>query len=157
MIEPKKEFMEAAIEEAMKTKEKGDYSVGAVVVKNGEILAKSGNRIKLDNDPTYHAEIVAIREAAKILGKRHLEDCILYATHEPCPMCTSAAVWAKMKGIVFGARIEDMQEFRTRNGNKIWSWRTIDIPASAIIVKGNPKLILVGDFMREQCKKLFHS
>ena len=157
MIEPKKEFMEAAIDEAIKTKEKGDYAVGAVIIKDGKILVRAGNRVKLDGDPTHHAEIVAIKEAARLLGKRHLEDCILYTTHEPCPMCTSAAIWAKMKGVVAGAKIEDMIEYKKGNGNDDWSWRTIEIPAAEVIEKGTPKLILVEEFMRDECKKLFHS
>lgn len=156
MIDPKREYMEAAIDEAMKTKEKGDYAVGAVIVKDNKMLVKVGNRIKLDNDPTHHAEIVAIREASKLLGTRHLENCILYTTHEPCPMCTGAAIWARMRGIVAGAKIKDMIQFKMGNGNNDWSWRTINIPASMIIEKGDPKLILIEEFMREECKKLFH-
>lgn len=156
MIEPKIEYMKEAINEAIKTKEKGDYAVGAVIVKDDKILVKVGNRIKLDNDPTHHAELVAIQEAAKLLKTRHLENCILYTTHEPCPMCTGAAIWARMKGIVTGAKIEDMIEFRTKNRNNDWSWRTINIPASTIIKHGDPKLILIEEFMREECKKLFH-
>jgi len=149
--------MKAAIEEAIKSKETGDYAVGVVIVKNDEILVRAGNRVKIDQDSTHHAEIVAIREASKILGTRYLEDCILYTTHEPCPMCASAAVWARMGGIVFGARIEDMRDYGFQNGNDEWAWRTINVPSSVIIEKGNPKLFLVGEFMREECKSLFHS
>lgn len=157
MFQPKREFMEAAIKEALKSKELGDYAVGAVIVKDDKIIAKAGDRIILDKDATNHAEVIAIREASKILGTRFLEDCILYTTHEPCPMCAAAAVWAKMKGIVYGARMEDMADHGKRNANERFSWRTIDIPCSAIIERGNPKLFLVGWFMREECKKLFHS
>lgn len=157
MIPPKKEFMEAAIEEAIKTRNKGDYAVGAVIVKGDRIISKSGNRVRLDEDPTHHAEIVAIRKAAKILGKRFLENCILYTTHEPCPMCAAAAIWARMNGIISGARLEDMIDYRIKNGNYNRTWRTIDIPASKILEKGDPKLFLIEDFMRKECKKLFHT
>lgn len=146
-----------AIEEAQRAQQKGDYAVGAVVIKNDSLLSLAGNAVKVLQDPTLHAEIVAIRQATKKLGTRHLEDCILYTTHEPCPMCSGAAIWARMKGIVFGARMEDMASYCLENGNKNWSWRTIHIPASTIIERGEPKLFLVENFMREECKKLFHS
>jgi tRNA(adenine34) deaminase len=87
MTHPVKKFMHLAIEEAQKAKANGDYAIGAVIVKNGSVLAKGTNRVKLDNDPTHHAEIVAIREATKQLNSRHLEESVLYTTHEPCPMC----------------------------------------------------------------------
>lgn len=157
MYQPRKEFMETAIEEALRAKEAGDHAVGAVVVAEREIIGKGGQRIKRDNDPTAHAEVVAIREACKIAGSRHLEECVLYTTHEPCPMCASAAVWARMKGIVFGATIHDMIHYKIGNGNKEWSWRTIHIPAEYVIKHGNPQLFSIGEFMREECRKLFHS
>lgn len=157
MHQPKKEFMEAAIDEAIKSKNEGDYVVGAVIVKDDKIIVKAINRIKLDTDPTQHAEIVAICKASQLLGTRHLEGCVLYTTHEPCPMCASAAIWGKMQGIVYGAKLNDMIDYGTQKGNDDWSWRTINIKASKIIEKGDPKLFLVEEFMREECKNLFHS
>ena len=149
--------MRAAIEEAVKAKEAGDYAIGAVIVKNGTIIARSPNRTKKDQDPTQHAEAAVIREAVKILGHRHLNGCILYTTHEPCPMCATAAVWARLEGLVFGARIEDMDNFRVKNGNNEWTWRTVGISVSEIFAKGEPKVELVEDFMRDDCRQLFHS
>lgn len=148
--------MELAIQEALRSKEAGDYAIGAVIVRGDEVIIQAGNRVKLDQDPTHHAEIIAIRQAAKNLGTRHLEGCVLYTTHEPCPMCASTAIFAKMAGIVAGAKIEDMAGFRSNNGNDDWSWRTIDIPASLVLSKGVPTLFLIEEFMREECKKLFH-
>lgn len=157
MILPKREFMEAAIREAVKAKEEGDYAVGAVIVKNDKVIAYGREQIKSYNDPVLHAEVVAIREACRIVRSRHLKECVLYTTHEPCPMCSSADIWAEMKGIVFGARMEDMKEYGTENGNEEFRWRTIDIPASKVLNKGNPRLLIVEDFMRDECKALFHS
>jgi len=157
MTHPKRQFMEAAIEEALRTKEKGDYAVGAVIVKGDDIIVKAGNRIKITNDSTQHAELIAIREASKILGTRYLKDCVLYTTHEPCPMCASATVWAMMKGTVAGAKIEDMAAYRVKTQSTTWLWRTIDISASEIFKKSDPKPFLIEEFMREECKKLFHS
>lgn len=157
MLYPVRKFMEAAIEEAVMSREAGDYAIGAVIVNNGIILARGGNRVKRDTDPTAHAEMVAIREAATALDTRHLEGGILYTTHEPCSMCTTAAVWAKMDGIVYGARIEDMVQYREAMGNDEWQWRTIDIHTSEVIERGDQELKLVEGFMIEECRKLFHS
>ena len=156
-ISPEQKFMLLAIEQANLARTNGDYAIGAVIVKEGVVIAASGNRIKLDNDPTHHAEIVAIREAAKTLKNRHLENCILYTTHEPCPMCATAAVLAKMKGIVSGARIEDMEYFRKANENHDWSWRTFNLATDTVLETGDPKLVHISAFMRDECKKLFHT
>ncbi|MBI2583566.1 MAG: nucleoside deaminase, partial [Candidatus Aenigmarchaeota archaeon] len=112
---------------------------------------------KLDEDPINHAEILAIRKASKFLGTRHLRGYILYTTHEPCTMCASASVWAMLDGVVSGATIQDMAAYRNKYGNGKWLWRTIDIPASEIFQKGTPSPFHVGEFMREECRKLFHS
>ena len=149
--------MQTAIKQAHISKDNGDYAIGAVVVKNGKVLAEGLNRSKSDDDATSHSEIVAIRGASKIIGSRHLKGCVLYTTHEPCSMCTSAAIWARLDGIVFGSRKNDMAEYASLNANKEWSWRTIDITASEIIAKSHPKLFLIQDFMRAECNKLFHS
>lgn len=74
---------------------------GAVVVRNGEIVGEGWNRVIATNDPTAHAEIVAIRAASQKLGRFHIADCTLYASSEPCPMCLSAAYWARISRIVF--------------------------------------------------------
>lgn len=74
---------------------------GAVVVKNGEIIGRGNNRVAASNDPTAHAEIVAIREACRHLGHFQLEDCILYTSCEPCPMCLGAIYWARPKKIFY--------------------------------------------------------
>ena len=157
MIQPQENFMRAAIEEGVRARQNGDYAIGAVIVKGERIITRSTNRSKIDKDATQHAEMVAIKEASKVLGSRYLEDCILYTTHEPCPMCTTATVWAKMKGIVSGARMEDMADYRIRNGNEDYQWRTIHIPAREVLAKGEPKLEIVEEFMRDECRSLFHS
>lgn len=154
---PQSKFMTAAIKEALKAKDKGDYAIGAVIVQNNKIIARAGNAIRDSHDPTSHAEVVVIRKAARKLKNRHLETCILYTTHEPCPMCTAAAVWARMSGIVFGAKIKDMANYRLNNSNQDWSWRTINISANKVLEKGDPKLFLIEGFMRQECISLFHT
>lgn len=149
-------FMKAAIEEAVNAQEKGDYAIGAVIVKDGKIIARAQNRSKIDNDATKHAEMLAIQEASKKLKSRHLNGCILYTTHEPCPMCASAVVWAKLSRIVYGARTEDLAGYSFKNGNDDWSWRTIRISAREVLEKGEPKVQMTEECMRAECRKLFH-
>lgn len=154
---PQEQFMKAAIAEARNAYRKGDYAIGAVIVKNNKIIVSVANATKVEEDPTCHAELVAISRAAKLLNQRHLLGCVLYTTHEPCPMCVSAAVWAKLDGIVWGARIEDMANYAEQNNNQHYAWRTIKIKASEIIDKAPNKPFVIEEFMREECKNLFHS
>jgi len=98
------EFMKVAIEEAfkgMRSDEGGPF--GAVIVKDGKIIAKGHNEVVKTNDPTAHAEITVIRKATKLLGRFDLSDCEIYSTCEPCPMCFAAIHWAKMKSLYYGA------------------------------------------------------
>lgn len=148
--------MEEAVRQAKLAQKKRDYAIGAVIIKGNEIIASAANRSKTDQNPLSHAEVLAITEASKVLGSRHLLDCVLYTTNEPCPMCTSLSVWAKLKGIVYGSRTEDMKNHRQNHSNEHWLWRTIDIPCEEVIAKSTEKIEIVPDFMREECLKLFH-
>lgn len=96
-------FMRLAIEEALKARDEGDVPVGAVLVgKNGEVLAKTCNRREAGNDPTAHAEVLALREAAGKTGGWRLEGATLYVTKEPCIMCAGAMINARISRVVFG-------------------------------------------------------
>ncbi|MGD1211038.1 MAG: tRNA adenosine(34) deaminase TadA [Candidatus Acidiferrales bacterium] len=97
------EFMEAALEEARAAAARGEVPVGAVVVVDERIVARAGNRTIGDCDPTAHAEIVALREAAKAVGNYRLLGATLYVTIEPCAMCTGAMVHARIVRLVYGA------------------------------------------------------
>jgi tRNA(adenine34) deaminase len=81
----------------------GEVPVGAVVVRQGEIIAEAGNRVLVDQDPTAHAEILAIRAACRTLGSERLVDCDLYATLEPCAMCAAAISFARLRRLYFAA------------------------------------------------------
>jgi tRNA(adenine34) deaminase len=96
-------FMRLALDEARRCTAHGDVPVGAAVVRGGEVLAVAGNARELEQDPTAHAEIVALRAAARAARSWHLEDCTLYVTLEPCAMCAGAAVLARLDRVVFGA------------------------------------------------------
>jgi tRNA(Arg) A34 adenosine deaminase TadA len=155
MQHPDANIMRMAIEEAKKAFENGQYPLAAVVVLGDKILAINHTTLLETTDPSAHAEMNAIREAAKKHGSRYLEGAWLYTTQEPCPMCTGAAIWAKMAGIVFGANKDDaLKIFRDQRDTK-FTWRQINVASEDIILKGEPKLELHKEFMRDECLKLF--
>ena len=101
------DFMKEAIKEVkkgIKNNEGGPF--GAVVVKNGKIIGRGHNKVVKDNDPTAHAEMVAIREACKNINSFSLKGCEIYTTCEPCPMCFSAIHWARLDKVYYGASKE---------------------------------------------------
>jgi tRNA(adenine34) deaminase len=97
------EFMAAALAEADQAAERGEVPIGAVLALDGRIIARAGNRTIVDCDPTAHAEIVALREAAKILENYRLPGATLYVTLEPCAMCCGAMIQARISRLVYGA------------------------------------------------------
>jgi tRNA(adenine34) deaminase len=96
-------FMRLALREAQRALAHEDVPIGAVLVRRGEVLAAAHNERELRADPTAHAEILALREAARALGSWRLSDCTLYITLEPCAMCAGAIVLARVPRVVFGA------------------------------------------------------
>ncbi|MBD9567237.1 nucleoside deaminase [Ensifer sp. ENS08] len=96
-------FMDAALEEARKAAERGEVPIGAVVVFDGRIISRAGNRTRALNDVTAHAEIVAIREAAAVLEDERLTGADLYVTLEPCTMCAAAISFARIRRLYYGA------------------------------------------------------
>ena len=105
-------FMKKALHEAEEAFEKGEIPVGAVVVINGRIIARSHNLTELLNDVTAHAEMQAITAAANFLGGKYLTNCTLYVTLEPCQMCAGALYWSQISKIVYGAS-DDQRGFKT--------------------------------------------
>ena len=108
-----KKFMQRAIElsrEAALIKKTGG-PFGAVVVKDGKIIGEGYNQVLKHNDPTWHGEMHAIREACKLMQSPHLEGAILYTSSEPCPMCLGAAYWAHIKYIYYSSTVEDALQY----------------------------------------------
>lgn len=97
------EYMHIALEEARASAKAGEVPIGALLVHEDKIIARSGNRTIRDNDPTAHAEIVVLREAAKNLNNYRLANTILYVTLEPCAMCAGAIIQARITKLVYGA------------------------------------------------------
>ncbi|MBQ8271065.1 MAG: nucleoside deaminase [Bacteroidaceae bacterium] len=101
------DFMRRAIELAVENVKNGGGPFGAVVVRNGEIVATGVNRVTANNDPTAHAEVSAIRAACTRLGTFDLSGCVIYTSCEPCPMCLGAIYWAHLDKIYYGANQHD--------------------------------------------------
>lgn len=102
-----KMFMEMAIRLSEENIDNGGGPFGAVIVRNGEIISTGANRVVPNNDPTAHAEVMAIRNACSKLGTFQLTDCTVYSSCEPCPMCLSALYWAGVKRICYGNTKDD--------------------------------------------------
>lgn len=109
-----KQFMRLALQEAHRAAELGDVPVGAVVVHRGQIIAKGFNRREAWQDPTAHAELIAMRRAAEAIGSWRLHECTLFVTLEPCPMCAGTILNARMPRVVFGALDEKAGAVRSR-------------------------------------------
>jgi len=139
-------FMKIAKENAengMRNHEGGPF--GAIVVdKNGKIIANGNNQVLKQKDPTAHAEIVAIREACKLLNTYDLSDYILYTSCEPCPMCLSAIIWANIKTVYYGCTRNDAGEIGFRD----------DVIYEYLEGK-NVNFISLQELDREECIKVF--
>ena len=96
-------FMDLALAAAEQAQNAGEVPIGCVIVRDGEVIATAGNRTLSDRDPTAHAEILAIRQAAARLGSERLVDCDLYVTLEPCTMCAGAISFARIRRLYYGA------------------------------------------------------
>jgi len=138
--------MALAIEAARTGVSSGQSPFGCCIVREGRVLACSHNTVWQHTDPTRHAEVNAISEACRTLGTVHLAGCTLYATCEPCPMCFSAAHWARVSRIVFGASIEDA---------RLAGFNEIELPAARLRELAGKQVELVPGFMQEECRALF--
>lgn len=126
MEENNKEFMREAIRlsiERMKAGLGGPF--GAVIVKDGKIIARGNNQVTSSNDPTAHAEVVAIREACKVLNTFQLDDCELYTSCEPCPMCLGAIYWARPKKVYYANTKQDAANI---NFDDDFIYKELDLP-----------------------------
>jgi tRNA(adenine34) deaminase len=116
---PQLSFMQMALEEARAAAERGEVPVGCVIVRDGAVVGRAGNRTLADKDPTAHAELLAIRQAAAALGSERLTGCDLYVTLEPCAMCAAAMSFARIRRLYFGAA--DTKGGAVENGVQFFS------------------------------------
>lgn len=103
MVELDEKFMREALREAKAAEAEDEIPIGAVIVFAGRVIAKGHNMTERLHDPTAHAEMIAITAATEAIGGKYLNDCTLYVTVEPCPMCAAASAWAQVGRIVYGA------------------------------------------------------
>jgi tRNA(adenine34) deaminase len=115
-------FMQMALEEARAAGARGEVPVGCVILREGAAIARAGNRTIADKDPTAHAELLAIRQAAATLGSERLSDCDLYVTLEPCTMCAAAMSFARIRRLYFGA--SDPKGGAVENGVRFFAQAT---------------------------------
>jgi tRNA(Arg) A34 adenosine deaminase TadA len=141
-----RQAMELAIREARAGVRAGQSPFGCVIVRAGKVIARAHNTVWQTCDSTAHAEVNAIRKACRRLGTIDLSGCVLYTTCEPCPMCYSAAHWARIDKVVFGAEIADAQAA---------GFNELVIPAASMRRFSKDEMALVPDFMREECRELF--
>ena len=111
-------FMSEALIQAQRAADRDEVPVGAVIVSDGEVIASDGNRTLELKDPTAHAEILVIRQAARVLDSERLTNCDLYVTLEPCPMCTSAISQARIRRLYYGA--QDIKSGGVDNGVRLF-------------------------------------
>lgn len=134
-------FMQQALLEAQKAYDMDEVPIGAVIVKDGEIIARGHNLREAGKDPTLHAEMVAIREAARYLGGWRLTGCELYVTIEPCPMCAGAIIQARIQRVVFGA-------MDPKAGCAGSLYNLLQDP------RFNHQVEVVGGVMEEECRRI---
>jgi guanine deaminase len=139
-------FMNLAIEKCKEGLKNGETPFGATIVKDGEVVVSTHNRVWSETNITSHAEIVAIREACKILNTIDLSGCIIYSTCEPCPMCFSAIHWAKIDKIFYGASIEDAKDS---------GFNELEISNDKMKREGKSSVIIVKNILQDECKSLF--
>ena len=145
MPETDEHFMQIAISEAESARDRGEVPIGAVIVgPDGEILVVASNRTITDSDPTAHAEILALRVAAKKIGNYRLTGCTLYTTIEPCVMCAGAIVNARIARLVFGAHDERFGAVETK----------FELCDSEVL---NHRMEIVAGILAEQCRDLMQN
>ena len=143
---PQAKWMRIAIDDAMRfmgLTEGGPF--GACVVRDNEVIAVAHSNVLRERDPTCHAEVNAIRQAARYLHHYDLNECVIYSTTEPCPMCFSAIHWANIRTIVFGTRIADA---------KLLGFNELDLSNELMRRAGHSRVEIVGDFLRGECEQV---
>lgn len=140
------QYMRIAIEEAKKSRAEGNKGYGSVVVFQNTILGKAHDTVFTENDPSLHAEVNAIRQAVKEFGDIDLCGSILFSTCEPCPMCTSLAVWANITTIVYGISIEETAQLGKQR---------IMIPSEEIIRRSPVMIEVIADILKDECRALY--
>ncbi len=139
-------YMKIAIQEAYESLREGNHGFGAAIVIEGRVLARAHDTEETEADPTAHAEMSAIRKACAQAGK-DLSACVLISTHEPCPMCAAAVVWAQIKQVIFGYGITDA----AAQGR-----RRIGIPCEEIFKRAGAEIVVRKGILNKECSLLYN-
>lgn len=143
---PQKRWMRLAIRSAREGIRKLDGGpFGAVIIQGARVIAVTHNEVLKKNDATCHAEVNAIRIASKKLKRFDLSDCVIYSTNEPCPMCFAAIHWARIRKVIFGTSITDVQKR---------GFHELSIPNRKMKREGQSTVSLKPGFMKKECRKL---
>ncbi|PIP29894.1 nucleoside deaminase [Candidatus Jorgensenbacteria bacterium CG10_big_fil_rev_8_21_14_0_10_54_38] len=152
MQELDRKFMEVAINEAKKSKARGDYAFGAAVAYGAELLAMGGNRVRTKNDSTKHVELEVIQYAVGQRMERYLTGCTLYTTCEPCLMCLGAAHWAGIARVVYGISQDDLAEHGKTHSTSAFRYRPSPISSRELIRQCPDTIhITLQQLMRDEC------
>lgn len=139
-------YMEQAVKKTREGVDSGQSPFGAVVVKDGKVVAAAHNTVWKDTDPTAHAEVNAIRAASRALKTIDLSGTVMYTTCEPCPMCLTAIHWAKIDRVVFGATIADADDA---------GFSELTIAAKEMVRLGGSPLKVESGLLQKECAELF--
>ncbi len=143
---PEKKWMTLAIGSARRGMKKSDGGpFGAVIVRGDGLIAVAHNTVLKNHDATCHAEVNAIRLASRKLKRFDLSDCVIYSTTEPCPMCFSAIHWARLRQVIFGTSIADVQKR---------GFHELSIPSRKMKREGKSPVSLKPGFMKKECRAL---
>tara|TARA_R110000868_G_scaffold89412_1_gene248835 strand:+ start:671 stop:1132 length:462 start_codon:yes stop_codon:yes gene_type:complete len=146
-----KELVRIAIKVAKESKRKGNLPFGCILTnKYGEVILKGENTINTDSDCLAHAEINLIRKASKIYDFSYLNDCSIYTSDEPCPMCTSAIYWSGIGKLVYGLSKTEYYKIVGRD-NPNW---VFEMPTRELLEKGGRKLEIIGPLLEEEASTL---
>jgi len=135
-LQPDEQYMREALKEAKKAADKGEVPIGAVIVCQNQIISRAHNLTETLNDPTAHAEMQAITAATNYLGGKYIDQCTLYVTIEPCPMCAGALYWAQLGKLVYGAK-DSKRGFSLLEKNIL-----------------HPKTIIIGNILKDECSAI---
>lgn len=156
-LESDAQWMRRAVAAAREARERGEVPIGTCVVAEGEILAVAGNRTITDQDPTAHAEIVALREAAHKVGNYRLTNAVVYSTIEPCVMCAGALIQARVKRLVYGARDERAGAVESHFGVCDTDFLNHRIEVSSGVLENECREIMQDFFREKRNRKLLES
>jgi tRNA(adenine34) deaminase len=141
-------FMLQALKEAKKAYDEGEVPIGAIVTINGKIISRGHNQVEKLNDPTAHAEIIALTSAFNFLGSKYLPDATIYITIEPCLMCSGALYWSKIQKVVYGAA-------DVKNGYKKYVAPCPSIEKIGVAPRPfHPKTVVIDGILSDECATL---